>query len=207
MIIDELRAQRVLPVLRLPTPKEATEAAAAMFTAGLRLVELTGTTPGWERALRDARSTAPSGARVGLGTVTTARTAARAVAAGAGFLVSPWPVPEGRAVADETGTLLIEGAFTPAELAAGVRKGPTKLFPAHVGGPTYLRSMLAVLPGAAIVPTGGITVEEVPTWLAAGAAAVGLGSDLLKPGAFDRLAALLASLPDAPAPGARRETA
>jgi len=187
-----LRAQKVLPVLRLPSAAEATRAAAAMFDLGLGLVELTATTPGWEQALKDAITGAPSGGGVGLGTVTDAGIAARAIGAGARFLVSPWPVPEARAVAEDAGIVFVEGAFTPAELAAGTGRGPAKLFPAHVGGVTYLKSMLAVLPkvdGAppTIIPTGGITLPEVPDWLAAGAAAVGIGSDLLRPGAVDVL--------------------
>jgi 2-dehydro-3-deoxyphosphogluconate aldolase / (4S)-4-hydroxy-2-oxoglutarate aldolase len=190
-LIENLRAQRVLPVLRLPSAAEASKAATAMFDLGLALVELTATTPGWEQALRDTVSNAPSNAAVGLGTVTDAQLAERAVAAGARFLVSPWPVPQARAVAEAAGVLFVEGAFTPAELAAGVRYGPTKLFPAHVGGTSYLKSMLAVLPGATVVPTGGIALTEVATWLAAGASAVGIGSDLLKPGATDVLSEIL----------------
>ena len=195
MIIDQLRKQGVLPVLRLPSAAEATSAATAMFAAGLDLVELTATTPDWETALRDAIRQAPPTGRVGLGTVTNADIAERAIQAGAGFLVSPWPVPAVRAVADAAGVLFIEGAFTPAELAAGVAHGPTKLFPAHVGGPTYLKSMLAVLPQATVIPTGGIPLTEVATWLRAGAAAVGVGSDLLRPGALATLEAVWAAGP------------
>ena len=63
-----------------------------------------------------------------------------------------------------------------------------KLFPAHVGGPRYLKSLLAVAPGARIMPTGGIALDEVGEWLDAGALAVGVGSDLNP----ERLAALRA---------------
>ena len=190
-LVDQLRAQRVLPVLRLPSADEATKAATAMFDVGLDLVELTATTPGWEQALRDTVRDAPASALVGLGTVTDVEIAHRAIQAGVRFLVSPWPVASVRTVAATAGVIFIEGAFTPAELAAGVRFGPTKLFPAHVGGPQYLKSMLAVLPGATVIPTGGIALTEVPTWLAAGASAVGVGSDLLKPGATEVLREVL----------------
>lgn len=190
-MIEQLRAQRVLPVLRLPSATEAARAAAAMFEAGLELVELTATTPGWETALRDVTAGAPRGGGVGLGTVTDADVAERAVRAGARFLVSPWPVPEARAIAASAGIPFVEGAFTPAELAAGAGRGPVKLFPAHVGGTAYLSSILAVLPGATVIPTGGIALAEVPAWLRAGAAAVGVGSDLLRPGADEVLRELL----------------
>jgi 2-dehydro-3-deoxyphosphogluconate aldolase/(4S)-4-hydroxy-2-oxoglutarate aldolase len=71
-----------------------------------------------------------------------------------------------------------EGGLTPRELAGAASRGVAKLFPAHLGGLPYLRSVLTVLPGARIIPTGGIAVEEVPRWLAAGAFAVGVGRDL-----------------------------
>jgi 2-dehydro-3-deoxyphosphogluconate aldolase/(4S)-4-hydroxy-2-oxoglutarate aldolase len=197
-LIDHLRTQRVLPVLRLPSATEASKAATAMFDLGLDLVELTATTPDWEQALRDTVRNSPSSAVVGLGTVTDAEIAERAVQAGARFLVSPWPVAQVRAIADAADVIFIEGAFTPAELAAGVKRGPTKLFPAHVGGPSYLKSMLAVLPGATVIPTGGIALTEVPTWLAAGAGAVGIGSDLMKPGATEVLRQVLEKTGETP---------
>lgn len=69
--------------------------------------------------------------------------------------------------------------MTPTEVAASSAHGAAKLFPAHVGGPAYLTSLLAVMPGRRLVPTGGIALADVPAWLAAGAYAVGVGSDLL----------------------------
>jgi 2-dehydro-3-deoxyphosphogluconate aldolase/(4S)-4-hydroxy-2-oxoglutarate aldolase len=112
--------------------------------------------------------------------INTAEDARRAVDSGADFLVSPYPAPEVRAFADDAGMVFLEGGFTPAEVAAASAHGIAKLFPAHVGGPAYLRSVLAVLPGARIVPTGGIGLAEVRDYLAAGAYAVGVGSDLVK---------------------------
>ncbi len=188
-----LRDQRVLPVLRLPSAEQASAAAASMLDLGLRVVELTATTPGWDGALADARAAAPAGTWVGMGTVRTAEDAERAVGAGAQFLVSPWPAADVRRVADDAGVVFLEGGFSPGEVAAAARLGPAKVFPAHVCGPVYLRSIRAVLPDDAfLVPTGGIALDDVPDWLAAGAAAVGVGSDLLAPGADERLRAVLA---------------
>lgn len=73
---------------------------------------------------------------------------------------------------------LIEGGLTPGEVAASSKHGAAKLFPAHVGGTDYLRSLRDVLPHASIMPTGGIKLAEVEQWLRAGAFAVGVGSDL-----------------------------
>lgn len=108
-------------------------------------------------------------ATLGVGTVVTADDARAAADAGADFLVSPWPAPAVRQVATVP---FLEGGFTPAEVAAASAHGVAKLFPAHLGGIAYLRSLLAVLPEARIMPTGGIKLDQVRDWLAAGAFAV-----------------------------------
>lgn len=172
-------AARVVPVLRTPDADGAVRAAEAVLGAGLRVVELTATTPGWAGALAGLRD-AHRDAVLGAGTVTTADDARRAIDAGADFLVSPYPAERVRAVAADAGIAFLEGGLTPGEVAAAAARGIAKLFPAHVGGPAYLRSVLAVLPGARIVPTGGIALSDVPAYLAAGAYAVGVGSDLVK---------------------------
>jgi 2-dehydro-3-deoxyphosphogluconate aldolase / (4S)-4-hydroxy-2-oxoglutarate aldolase len=172
-------AARVLPVLRTPDADGAVRAAEALLDAGLGVIELTATTPGWADVLADLRRAHPA-ATLGAGTVTTAEDARRALDAGADFLVSPYPAEAVRSVAAGTGTAFLEGGFTPGEVAAAAGRGIAKLFPAHVGGPAYLRSVLAVLPGARIVPTGGIALSDVPAYLAAGAYAVGVGSDLVR---------------------------
>lgn len=177
-----IAAQRVLPVLRDADTDEAVRRTTTLLAAGCRAVELTTSTPGWASAVtRTARLTDSHGrpALVGVGTVTTAGQAEAALDAGAGFLVSPHPAPEVREVAARRGAAFIEGGFTPGEIAAAVRAGgAAKVFPAHVGGPGFIRSLKAVLPAGLIVPTGGIRPAEVPDWLAAGAAAVGIGDGL-----------------------------
>ena len=180
-LLAALAPRPLLPVLRAGSADDALDVARRLGDAGLPVVELTGTTPGWEQALVALRAERPD-LVVGMGTMTTPEDAQRAVDAGAQFLVSPWPVPAVRPVAEQAGVVLLEGGCTPAELADAAARGPVKLFPAHLGGPAYLRSVLAVLPQARIVPTGGIRLSEVGAWLDAGAVAVGVGSDLSAPG-------------------------
>ncbi len=176
-LVASLRAARIIPVVRVGTADEALEVASACVQAGLPVIEFTATTAGWDHAVRAARKDWPE-LVVGVGTILDGPDAECAADAGAHFVVSPFPSPEVRATAEELAVRFIEGGFTPAEVAAAAQFGPAKLFPAHVGGPSYLRSLLAVIPGAAIVPTGGIGLAAVPQWLAAGAIAVGVGSDL-----------------------------
>jgi 2-dehydro-3-deoxyphosphogluconate aldolase/(4S)-4-hydroxy-2-oxoglutarate aldolase len=163
----------VVPVVREDVADEALSVATWLIEQGLEVVELTASTPGWERAVG-----ALDGVVVGVGTLRTREDAARAVAAGAHFLVTPCPAPDVRAVADAAGLALLEGGFTPGEVLAATDRGIAKLFPAHVGGPALMRSILALSPGARIVPTGGIRLADVPAWLDAGAYAVGVGSEL-----------------------------
>jgi 2-dehydro-3-deoxyphosphogluconate aldolase/(4S)-4-hydroxy-2-oxoglutarate aldolase len=200
---------RVIPVIRRPDPDSAVEACAAMAALGQEaarispdavgwpeVIELTATTPDWPRVFTEVRRALADGVTIGLGTVTDRRTAQEAIRAGAGFLVSPFPAAEVRAVADAAGIPFIEGGYTPGELAASTRAGVAKLFPAAPAAPGYLRSVLDVLPGARVIPTGGIAVSRVGDWLAAGAYAVGVGGGLAgQPDAARQLAAALAGRP------------
>jgi 2-dehydro-3-deoxyphosphogluconate aldolase/(4S)-4-hydroxy-2-oxoglutarate aldolase len=174
-------AQRLVPVLRLPDAAAAVARTQSLLHAGWRVVELTTTVPDWPRALAECRELAASAGAatlIGMGTVTTAAQAVTAVSAGAQFLVSPFPAPEVRPVADRAGVTLVEGGFTPAEIADAASHGPAKVFRAHVGGPAFIRSLRAILPSAQLIPTGGIAVSQAGDYLDAGALAVGIGSGL-----------------------------
>lgn len=193
---DAIAAQRLLPVLRSADADEAVRTTGALLAAGCRAVELTTSTPGWAAAVARTAGTPDALGRpalIGVGTVTTAADAEAALDAGACFLVSPYPAPEAREAAAQRGVPFLEGGFTPGEIAAAVRRsGAAKVFPAHVGGPAFIRSLRAVLPGALLIPTGGIAPAEVREWLAAGATAVGIGGGL--PTDPAELAALFAAL-------------
>ncbi|MFE3584713.1 bifunctional 4-hydroxy-2-oxoglutarate aldolase/2-dehydro-3-deoxy-phosphogluconate aldolase [Streptomyces vinaceus] len=193
---EAMAAQRLLPVLRDADADRAVRRTTALLAAGCRLVELTTSTPGWAEAIARTAPLADAHGRpalIGLGTVTTADQAETALDAGAAFLISPYPAPEVRAVAGRRGAVFVEGGFTPAEIASAVRvAGAAKVFPAHVGGPRFIRSLKAVLPEGLFIPTGGIRPAEVREWLAAGAAAVGIGSGLPEDPA--ELAAVFAGL-------------
>ncbi|MEV8535568.1 bifunctional 4-hydroxy-2-oxoglutarate aldolase/2-dehydro-3-deoxy-phosphogluconate aldolase [Streptomyces sp. NPDC051211] len=191
-----IAAQRLLPVLRSTDADLAVRQTAGLLASGCRAVELTTSTPGWAGAVARTAPLADAHGRpalIGVGTVTTAAQAEAALDAGAGFLISPYPAPEVRAVARRREAVFIEGGFTPGEIASAVRAGGSaKVFPAHVGGPQFIRSLAAVLPDALIIPTGGIRLAEVRDWLDAGAAAVGIGSGL--PADPAALAAVFADL-------------
>jgi 2-dehydro-3-deoxyphosphogluconate aldolase/(4S)-4-hydroxy-2-oxoglutarate aldolase len=188
-LADLLGSAVVLPVLRAADPDTALQQVRRAVAADVPVVELTTTIPDWTRVVREVRATWPA-LIVGVGTVLEVGHAQAAVEAGAAFLVSPCPVPHVRA-AVTGGPTLIEGGFTPRELLEAASRGLAKFFPAHVGGPAMLASVLAVAPGARIVPTGGIAIDDTASWLKAGALAVGVGAGLLdEPDLAARLRAL-----------------
>jgi 2-dehydro-3-deoxyphosphogluconate aldolase/(4S)-4-hydroxy-2-oxoglutarate aldolase len=173
-----LAAQRILPVLRTPEPADTIATVSRLLTAGCQVVELTTSTHDWPAAITECVRLAESGALIGIGTITTAADATTAINVGAAFLVSPYPAPGVRTTAANAGIPFVEGGFTPAEIAAAAAFGPAKVFPAHVGGPAFIRSLRAILPTAQLIPTGGIAIDDVADYLAAGALAVGIGSGL-----------------------------
>jgi len=176
-----LRSARIVPVVRVGDADAARELIERLLAAMLDVVEVTTTIPGWIGVVSALRE-GSADVCVGVGTVTSAVQARQAVEAGAHFCVSPKLAPSARNVLIAAEVPFIEGGLTPTEVLDAASRGIAKLFPAHVGGPKYLSSLLAVAPDARIMPTGGIPLGEVRAWLAAGAIAVGVGGDLTAPG-------------------------
>jgi 2-dehydro-3-deoxyphosphogluconate aldolase/(4S)-4-hydroxy-2-oxoglutarate aldolase len=150
----------------------------ALARGGVEAIELTIDTPGALAAVADA---AAAGRFVGVGTVTTADQVRASADAGARFVVSPALVPEVVEAALGLGLEPLPGVFTATELLQAVAAGApaVKLFPASAGGPGYLRALRGPFPAVPIVPTGGIRIDEIGAYLAAGATAVALGSELV----------------------------
>ncbi|WP_328665507.1 bifunctional 4-hydroxy-2-oxoglutarate aldolase/2-dehydro-3-deoxy-phosphogluconate aldolase [Streptomyces sp. NBC_00322] len=180
-VLARIQHARIIPVVRVQDAAAALDLVERLVTAGLDVIEITTTIQGWDDVIRTTADTHP-GCCVGAGTVTTPHLARQAVAAGARFCVSPCLSPQVRDELHSAGIPLIEGGTTPTEILGAAQHGVAKLFPAHLGGVAYLRSLLAVAPDARIMPTGGIPLTDVGAWLDAGAFAVGVGSDLTAPG-------------------------
>lgn len=172
--LEAIGKARIMAVVRASSAEQAITAALALQRGGISAVEIAYTTPGASEAIRELRSTA-SDLLVGAGTVLDEATAETASAAGARFLVSPGLIE----FAPPTFLLCVAGAFTPTEVAAASRTAmAVKLFPAHLGGPRYLRSLRGPYPATRFIPTGGVTDKNLGAWLRAGAFAVGAGTDL-----------------------------
>jgi 2-dehydro-3-deoxyphosphogluconate aldolase / (4S)-4-hydroxy-2-oxoglutarate aldolase len=131
----------------------------------------------------------PGEVLVGAGTVTDADAARRAVDAGAEFIVTPCLVPEVIDAANRADVAVLPGALSPSEVFDAFRLGGdmVKIFPAQsVGGAAYLRALRGPFPNIPLVPTGGVTLENVAEMFEAGAAAVGVGTELISKDALAR---------------------
>jgi 2-dehydro-3-deoxyphosphogluconate aldolase/(4S)-4-hydroxy-2-oxoglutarate aldolase len=179
--IAELAKDRVLVVVRAPTIPDAAELCAALAAGGIRYVELTFTTPDLTKHLR--RAAEAPGCHVGAGTVRTAAQALAAIDAGAEFLVTPGLRPDVADVAAAHRVPLVLGALTPSEVmtAADLGAAAVKVFPAHLFGPGYLRDLHGPLPDVRLIPSGGVTPRTAADFLAHGAFAVSVGSDVAPP--------------------------
>lgn len=184
-VLEELGRRRIVAVIRAGSADAAVFAAQALAAGGIDAVEVTYTTPGAATAIRELVD-AQSDLLVGAGTLTSAAQAREAVEAGASFLVSPHTCVQVLDVGAESDVLAIPGVMTPTEIAAVRERAPLlKLFPAGIGGPALLRALRGPFPDLRLLPTGGVSAENVADWFAAGAFAVGAGSDLCPPRLVD----------------------
>lgn len=180
-VLDRIRRIGVIAVVRAPDADTAIAAGAALVAGGVTGIEITYSTPDAPRAIRELVDRFGDAALVGAGTVVTAEHARLAADAGARFLVSPGTTAELTASMKDTGLAVMTGALTPSEVmhALALRTDVVKIFPASLGGPSYLRALRGPFPDAPLMPTGGVTPENVADWVGAGAIALGAGGDLV----------------------------
>jgi len=179
--LDPVRSAGVLAVLRAPSPGSALDAIDALIRGGITGIEVTYSTPDAAAVIAQVIDRYGDDVFVGAGTVMTPAQAHEAAEAGAAFLVSPGTLPDTTAAIQATGALTMTGALTPTEVMTALRFGVdvVKIFPASLGGPPYLRALRGPFPDAPLMPTGGVTPENLADWFRSGAVAVGAGGDLL----------------------------
>lgn len=167
----------ILRGFALETTAKLVEAA---LRGGLRNVEVTMNTPGAVEQIRLARELAAGRANVGAGTVCALPQLEAALAAGASFIVTPVVAEDVIVACARRGVPVFPGALTPTEIHRAWELGASmvKLFPADCFGPNYLKAVKAPLDGVKLMPTGGVTLENLGLYRQAGADAFGLGSPL-----------------------------
>jgi 2-dehydro-3-deoxyphosphogluconate aldolase/(4S)-4-hydroxy-2-oxoglutarate aldolase len=170
---------RVVAIARGLDPSRMVEIAGALIDGGVGAFEVTLNSRSANDAIAAVRAAVPAGRLlVGAGTVLDRASAEAAVGAGAQFLVMPHTDLGLVEWAAGRGLPVFPGAFTPSEILAAWRAGATavKLFPASAVGPSFVRELRGPLPEIPLIPTGGVTAENAPDFIRAGAVAVGLGS-------------------------------
>ena len=177
----------IVPVVRASSQREAHIAAEAVCKGGIPIVEITMTCPGAIDVIRDLSKTAGSEILIGAGTVLNAADALRCLEAGAQFLVSPGFNRATVDLAVRESKLIMAGALTPTEVIEAWIAGSdlVKVFPCgQVGGAKYIKALKGPLPQIPLVPTGGVNLSTAAEFIEAGAAALGIGGELIQPEAL-----------------------
>ena len=181
-IASQIMAEGLVAIMRVSRPELAMPLATALVAGGIRAVELTMSIPNALETVRTIDRELGGEILLGVGTVIDDDTCRAAIDAGAKYIVSPVTRPSLVKVAHAMDRPVMLGAYTPTEAQTAHEAGSdfVKIFPADTLGPGYIKSLLAPLPHLKIVPTGGVNLDTMEAFLAAGSAALGTGSALLK---------------------------
>ena len=168
-------------IIRLSEDQGLVDVARALVEGGIGVVEFTLNTPGALEAIAETRNALGDEALVGAGTVLSSEAAELAMDAGAQFIISPDTNPDVMLATQDRECVSIPGAYTPTEVATAMAFGAdfVKLFPAQFLGPDFVRAMRGPIDDAPLIPTGGVSLENMQAYLDAGAVALALGSSLV----------------------------
>ncbi|MCX6454608.1 MAG: bifunctional 4-hydroxy-2-oxoglutarate aldolase/2-dehydro-3-deoxy-phosphogluconate aldolase [Actinobacteria bacterium] len=173
----------LVAIIRTKTADEARTAATALIAAGVDVIEFTTTTPAVFDLIEEFASN--KDLHVGLGTAMSRAHVLSGKDAGAKFVISPHVSQEVIEATKQAGLISIPGVASPTEVADALRFGADilKFFPASALGPNYLKAVCEPFPGLNWMATGGISVESIPDWVAAGVTGFGVGGKLTSGGA------------------------
>ena len=167
-LLEKIRRTRIVPVVVLNSVEETLPKMQALINGGLPCAEITFRTPCAAEAIALAVKTYPD-MLIGAGTVINREQCERAIEAGSKFIVSPGFSEEVADCCKEHGLLYLPGVVTPTEAMAAIAKGLTvlKFFPAsNYGGLKTIKAICAAFPYIKIMPTGGISADNILEYLA-----------------------------------------
>ncbi|AWB45494.1 bifunctional 2-keto-4-hydroxyglutarate aldolase/2-keto-3-deoxy-6-phosphogluconate aldolase [Paenibacillus sp. CAA11] len=186
-IVQQIVQEGMVAVLRGDSPEQVVALAEQAIAGGIKVIEVTLTVPFALEAIAalarkyswDAEEEA-SRAVIGAGTVLDPETARAAILSGAAFVVAPSVNEETIRLCNRYRVPVMPGAMTIREIQTALELGAdvVKLFPGNVFEPSIIKAIKGPLPQANIMPTGGVSLENLADWIRAGAVAVGIGSDL-----------------------------
>ena len=180
--LNSLLSHKLMALVRMDSKDKGQELADVLVAAGIKVIEITLTTPGAEKIIE--KLVKNNELTVGAGTVLSTKDVKKAENAGAKFIVSPDTNEDVINTSKKLGLISMPGVATASEVAIALDSGADvlKLFPASTYGPSHLKALRDPFPGNLWCPTGGITLGSVDDWFAAGANLIGLGGPLTKGG-------------------------
>lgn len=176
-----IRDTGLIAIMRARSSDQLISAAKAIMAGGVRVIEVTMTTPGALGVISKAKDVLGDEVLFGAGSVLDPETARTAILSGAGFIVGPTLNKEMVSLCRSYSVPVVPGCFSPTEMISAWEAGAdmVKLFPADLGGPKLVKAILAPLPQLEIVPVGGVNTETATEFIRMGAAALGVGSSLI----------------------------
>ncbi len=175
----------MVAIVRADSANAALQLAEACIAGGMDALEIAFTTPDTLDVIKRLRQRHGDKVLLGAGTVLDTETARLAIMAGAKFIISPNVNPDTIRICQRYQVLSMPGAMTPTEILVALEAGAdiVKVFPAEAFSPAYVKALRAPLPQAPLMPTGGVTLENLHQWFESGAVAVGIGGSLTGPAA------------------------
>ncbi|AKU23136.1 bifunctional 2-keto-4-hydroxyglutarate aldolase/2-keto-3-deoxy-6-phosphogluconate aldolase [Massilia sp. MB5] len=182
-VLQAIREAGMVAIVRADSAQEALLQAEACIEGGVRALEVAFTTPGALDVIKALRERHAGRVLIGAGTVLDTETARLAILAGAQFMIAPNVNVDVIRLCNRYQIVSMPGALTPTEVVQAAEAGAdiVKVFPADAVGPHYVAALRAPLPHIALMPTGGVTLENLGTWFKYGAVAVGIGGSMTGP--------------------------
>lgn len=180
-VLQTIEQYKLVAVVRLDDPADLDPVVDALLEGGVRLIEATMTIPGLLDHVPALVERVGDRMVFGIGSVLNGLMARQVVDAGASFVVSPLMKKEIIDVAHQAGRAVSVGAYSPTEIQTAWELGSdvVKVFPADTLGPGYIKGVRAPMPHLKLLPTGGVSADNVDQWLRAGSFALGVGSALV----------------------------
>lgn len=181
-VLTRITEGGLVAVVRAESSEQALKIAEACVKGGVVGIEITFTVPGADQVIRDLAKVYKSGEMIlGAGTVMDPETARIAILAGAQYVVSPYLNLDTVKMCNRYRVPCMPGAMSIKEVVEAMEAGADiiKIFPGELFGPKIIKSVLGPIPYAKLMPTGGVSVDNVGEWVKAGAVAVGAGSALI----------------------------
>jgi 2-dehydro-3-deoxyphosphogluconate aldolase/(4S)-4-hydroxy-2-oxoglutarate aldolase len=192
-VVPQIKKTGLMAIIRTENGEQALRAFEACVAGGIKTIEISFTVPGILDVLQEISEKYQNGEVIlGAGTVLDPETARSAILAGAQFVVSPYLNTATVKLCNRYQVACLPGAMTIKEVAECMEAGAdiVKIFPAELFGPAIIKAIKGPLPYAPLMPTGGVTVDNIGEWFQAGAVAVGIGSSLMagaKQGDYQRV--------------------